>query len=201
MASPASTPAPTPSSIPANDSLAKMLRRNWGWLLALGILLVVLGVIGFGMLVALTVISAIWFGVLLLIGGGAQIVDAFRERTWAGFALHLLMALLYIATGALVVYDPIMASLALTLFIAAALVAVGAMRIVMALRMRPARGWPLLLVGGIISALLGMMIFAQWPASGFWVLGLFLAVELVVQGFTCIMLALAAKSATPRGAA
>jgi uncharacterized membrane protein HdeD (DUF308 family) len=164
-------------------------------LLGLGIIMTVLGVIGLGMVVGLTLVTVIWFGALLLIGGGVQVFDAFSEKTWRGFGLHLAIGLLYVAGGALTVFAPGLAAASLTLIIAAALVAAGAVRTVMALQMRNTRGWPLLLIGGILSVILGAMIFAGWPASGLWVLGLFVAIELIMQGVTCITLALAARRA------
>jgi uncharacterized membrane protein HdeD (DUF308 family) len=175
------------------DALAKRLRHSWGWLLTLGIIMTILGVIGFGMLAALTVVTALWFGALMVVAGGAQVVDAFHEKGWGSFILHLLIALLYVVTGAMVIYDPRLASVTLTLFVAAAFLAVGVLRIVMSFQIRPAPNWGMVLLSGLISALLGVLIFAQWPYSGFWVLGLFVAVELLSQGISCIALALAAR--------
>jgi uncharacterized membrane protein HdeD (DUF308 family) len=177
--------------------LRRNLRRNWGWLLTLGIVLILLGTAGLYMLVALTIVSALWFGALLLAGGIFQGIDAFRERDWGGFALHVLIALVYIVTGAFVIYDPVAASLTLTLFIAASLLVAGVLRIVMAFRIRPAGGWWLALVAGLVSIGLGIMIFAGWPASGLFVIGLFVAIELLMQGFACITLALAARTMKP----
>jgi uncharacterized membrane protein HdeD (DUF308 family) len=182
-----------PTSALPTEALARRLHRNWGWLLGLGIIMVVLGLIGLGMLPTLTVVTALWIGVLMLVGGGAQVVDAFHEKGWGGFALHLLIALLYIVTGVLVIANPDLASVTLTLLIAAAFLAVGVVRIVMAFQLRPAPNWGILLLSGIISALLGILIFAKWPWSGFWVLGLFVAIELLSEGVAFIALALAAR--------
>jgi uncharacterized membrane protein HdeD (DUF308 family) len=178
----------------ADFSLRDTLRRNWGWLLALGIIMSVLGIVGLGMAMALTIVTVIWFGVLMLIGGGAQVVDAFREKTWSGFGLHVVIALLYLVTGALLVLAPGIAAISLTLVLAAALLGIGLVRAYMAFRMRPMRGWGLVLVSGLISAALGVIIFLGLPGSGLWVLGLFVAVELIMQGASCIILALAARN-------
>ncbi|GGC82578.1 HdeD family acid-resistance protein [Chelatococcus reniformis] len=182
-----------PTSALPTEALAKRFHRNWGWLLGLGIIMVVLGLIGLGMLPALTVVTALWIGALMLVGGGAQVIDAFHEKGWGGFALHLLIAVLYIVTGVLVIANPDLASVTLTLLIAAAFLAVGIVRIVMAFQLRPAPNWGILLFSGIISALLGILIFAKWPWSGFWVLGLFVAIELLSEGVAFIALALAAR--------
>ncbi len=179
---------------PAPQTILGALRPNWGWLLVLGIVLLLLGMIGLGMTFGLTIISVLYFGILLLIGGGAQLVESFGEKSWRSWGLHVLVALLYLLSGALVIYDPVLASVALTLVIAASFLCVGTVRAMMAFQMKPGKGWWLVLLGGIVSIALGAMILAKWPASGLWVLGLFLAVELIVQGWSLIMIALAARS-------
>ncbi len=171
------------------------LKKNWGWLLAFGILSIVLGTIGLGMTFGLTLASVLFFGVLLVIGGVVQIFDAFKCKGWKSTLWHVLIALLYIGAGVMMVADPILASATLTLVLAGILLAVGVMRIFMAFQMRPAKGWGWLLVGGIITILLGGMIISGWPMSGLWVIGLFVAVELIVNGWTSVFVALAARSA------
>jgi uncharacterized membrane protein HdeD (DUF308 family) len=135
------------------------------------------------------------FGVLLVIGGVVQIFDAFKCKGWKSTLWHVLIALLYVGAGVMMVADPILASATLTLVLAAILLAVGVMRIFMSLQMRPVKGWGWLLAGGIITILLGGMIISGWPMSGLWVIGLFVAVELIVNGWTSVFVALAARSA------
>lgn len=170
------------------------LREHWGWMLALGILMLVLGVIGLYASVALTIVSVLLFGALLVAGGIAQAIQAFRARGWKSVALHVGIALLYIAGGGIALYDPVAASLSLTIFIAAMLLVAGIFRAVIAFQMRPAGGWGWVLFGGIMSFLLGVLIFMQWPVSGLFAIGLFVAIELIVDGWSCILFALAAKS-------
>lgn len=167
--------------------------KNWGWLLALGVLFIILGTIGLGMTFTLTVASVLLFGVLILIGGVAQLVQAFQDKGWKSVVWHVLIALLYIAAGILVMRNPVGASLLLTVMLAGALVAVGVLRIIMAFQLRGDSGWVWLLIGGIVTLLLGFMIFAKWPVSGLWVIGLFVAVEMIVNGWSYIAIALAAR--------
>ncbi len=169
--------------------------RNWGWLLALGILFVILGTIGLGMTFTLTVASVLFFGVLMLIGGGAQLVQAFQDKGWKSVIWHVLIALLYIGAGIIVVRNPVGASLLLTAMLAGALVAVGVVRIIMAFQLRGDSGWVWLLLGGIVTLLLGLMIFSKWPVSGLWVIGLFVAIEMIVNGWSYVAIALAARRA------
>lgn len=170
------------------------LQRHWGWMLALGVLMLVFGVIGLYASVALTIVSVLLFGALLVAGGIAQAIQAFRASGWKSVALHVGIALLYIVGGGIALYDPVAASLSLTIFIAAMLLVAGIFRAVMAFQMRPIGGWGWVLFGGIMSFLLGLLIFAQWPVSGFFAIGLFVAIELIVDGWSCILFALAAKS-------
>jgi uncharacterized membrane protein HdeD (DUF308 family) len=177
------------------------LRQKWGWMLALGILFIVLGTIGLGMAFALTLASVLFFGVLLLVGGGAQLVGAFQTKGWKSTLWNILIALVYIGAGALVIYDPVGTSIALTLVIAAALVAIGVLRIIMAFQLRRARGWWWPLVAGIASIILGGMIYANLPVSGLWVIGLLVAIEMIFHGWSYVIVALAARSVTQEEAA
>ena len=184
------------TSAPAVGGVAlDALRQHWGWLLALGILFIVLGTVGLGMAAGLTAFSMLFFGALLVIGGAAQLVEAFRHKGWKSTLWHVLIALAYLAAGALSIHNPFAASVALTLVLSVALLATGAFRVFMAFQLRPAAGWGWLLAAGIASLVLGSMIYAEWPASGFWVIGLFLAIELIMNGWSCVVIALAARRA------
>jgi uncharacterized membrane protein HdeD (DUF308 family) len=180
----------------ANAWACESLRRHWGWMLAFGILMVLLGMIGLAMATTLTVASVLVFGALLVVGGIAQSIEAFRAAGWKSRALHVFIALVYIAAGVLALYDPVAASLSLTLFIAAMLLVVGALRVAMAFQMRPVRGWGWVLAGGVMSLLLGIAIIVQWPVSGLLAIGLFVALELMIAGWSGILFALAARAAS-----
>ena len=170
-------------------------RKNWRWILGLGILFIILGTIGLGMSATLTLVSVLFFGWLLIIGGVVQLVEAFKVKGWKSVLWHVLMALVYIVAGAIVVYAPVGGALALTVFISAALLALGALRVIMAFQLKNLTGWWWLLAGGLISILLGVLIMVQWPSSAFWVIGLFIAIEMIVNGWSYVMIALMARRA------
>ena len=178
------------------DEVLGEVTIKWGWMLALGIIMVILGTIGLGMTFALTIASVWFFGILLLIGGVIQLVDAFMCKGWKSILWHILIALLYLAGGAVIIRDPVLASTTFTLFIAGVLVGAGIFRIIIAFQMRGIPGWVWVLIGGIAAIALGIMIFAQWPVSGLWVIGLFVAIEMLFNGWSQIMIALAAKAAS-----
>ena len=175
--------------------IAAAISKGWGWLLALGIISLILGVIGLGMTVALTVVSVIFFGALLLVGGVIQLFDAFKHPGWKSTFWHVLIALLYLVGGIILVGDPVGGSVALTLVVAAMLVASGIFRAVMAFHAKGVAGWGWLLFGAILSIVLGLMIFSSWPVSGLWVIGLFVAIELIINGWSCVIMALVGRRA------
>ncbi len=177
------------------DVLFGEAQKNWGWLLALGILCVILGTIGLGMTFALTVASVLLFGVLFLVGGGFQLIQALKCKGWKGIIWHILIAVLYVAAGIVVIRNPVGASVMLTLIFAWIIIVVGVMRIITAIQMRSGKNWIWLLLAGIASVVLGVIIMAKWPISGLWVIGLFVAIELILNGWSNILVALAARGA------
>ena len=170
--------------------------RNWGWLLALGILFTILGAVGLGMTGMLTLTSVLFFGILLLIGGAAELIQAFKAKGWKSVLYSVLIAILYVVAGLFVINDPLAASATLTLFIAGALIAVGGIRIVMAVQMRGYGLWIWPLLAGVLSVFLGVMIVAEWPVSGLWIIGLFIAIEMIFHGWSLVSIALMARSLT-----
>jgi uncharacterized membrane protein HdeD (DUF308 family) len=177
------------------------LRKNWGWLLALGVLSLVLGTLGLWMTFAMTLASILLFGVLLVVSGVSQLVQAISCKGWKSILWHVLIAMLYVAAGVVIVDDPILASVTLTMVLAGLLIAVGISRIVLAVQLRPSQGWYWPLISGAVSVLLAGMIIAHWPLSGFWVIGLFVAIELIFNGWSYVFVALAARKAGSQPAA
>lgn len=173
----------------------KPITKNWKWLLALGILFIILGTVGLGMTFFLTIVKVLFLGVLLLIGGAAQLIEAFKHKGWKSLLWDILIALCYLGAGVLVIYDPVGASIALTLVLAFALIAIGVFRVIMALQFKLAQVRWMTLLSGIASIVLGVLILAQWPVSGLWVIGLFVAIELIIHGWSYVFIALAARQA------
>jgi uncharacterized membrane protein HdeD (DUF308 family) len=169
------------------------LSRNWGWLLALGILMIILGVIAMAAPVVATIAVQIMLGWLLVISGIAEGIHAFMAKGWRGFLLELLSAVLYLGVGILLLVAPLQGALALTMVLAAFLLVEGIFKIITAFRVRDHRGWGWLLASGIVSVVLGVLIWAQWPASGLWVIGLLVGIQLLFTGWSLVMLALAAR--------
>jgi uncharacterized membrane protein HdeD (DUF308 family) len=170
------------------------LRRNWGWFFGLGVLEIILGTIAIGASVVATVVTVVFFGWLLLIGGVLSAVHAFWRKRWRGFFLDLVMGVLYAVAGFLMVAEPLAAAASLTLLIAMLLLIGGIFRIVVALSGH-LEHWGWVLLNGVITAALGIMIWRQWPSSALWVIGMFIGIEMIFYGWSLVMLSLIAKGA------
>lgn len=176
------------------DLIPTELKRNWGWLLGLGILFILMGSIGLGMVVGITMASMFFLGILLIIAGISQIIDVFKSRQWKGAVSHALVAILYIAGGGLVIYDPLLASSLITAALAGVLIVIGMVRIIMATMLRhDTKGWGWLFLAGLAALVLGILILLQWPVSGLWFIGLFISIELMIAGWTYVFLAFAIR--------
>jgi len=167
---------------------------KWGWFVALGIVMIAGGVFALGDVVMFTLASVIFIGAMLLLGGIFQIIHAFMIREWSAFLLSLLAGMLYVIGGFLIMQEPVSGSLVLTLFLLAALLIGGIMRILISLRHHEAPGWWLMLLSGIISVGLAVLLYASLPWSGLWILGTLIAVELLVQGFTWLRFGFALRN-------
>jgi uncharacterized membrane protein HdeD (DUF308 family) len=172
------------------------LGSNWLWFVLVGVALIVLGFVALGSVAITTLATALVIGALLVIGGVVEIVGAFWSRGWSGFFLHLLSGVLSFVVGLLFLRAPFDAVLTLTLLLACLLMVGGTFKIVSALSHQFA-GWGWLLVSGVIDLILGVLIWMEWPASGLWVIGLFVGINLVFRGFNWIGLGLALR-ALPR---
>lgn len=174
------------------------LKKNRGWYLALGILLVVVGLIAMGSSLATTLVSVVFFGWLMMFGGIAEVLHSFWRKDWGGFFVDLLGGVLYFVVGGMLVANPAASAVGITLVIAAFLIVSGLFRIFAALAGRPPH-WGWLLLSGLMGLLLGMLIWAEWPVSGFWVIGLFIGIEMLFNGWSLIMLSIAAGKLPDEG--
>ncbi len=172
-------------------------RRNWGWFLVLGLILIVLGAAALWetFLPLVTIISVLFFGWVLVIAGGVQILSSPFARESSGGAaifLQLMAGILSLVVGALMIAQPEAGAIALTLLFAAFFLFSGAFRFMAALGLRyPNWGWGML--GGLITVALGVMLCVHWPESGLWFIGVAIAVDLIVHGFVWVMFALALR--------
>jgi uncharacterized membrane protein HdeD (DUF308 family) len=169
------------------------ITHKWGWFVALGIGLILAGMFAFADTVAFTLISVIFIGASFLVGGLFQVIHAIMTKGWKDFALNLFCGLITIAGGFLIMMEPVQGSLIITMFLAAALVVGGLLRLVMAVRHRQVKYWWLMAIGGLISAGLGVLIYMTLPWSSLTLLGTLVGIELVIQGMTWLQFGLALR--------
>lgn len=169
------------------------LQSKWGWFAALGLLLIVCGLIALANVALATVVSVYYVGILMLIGGIVYLVHTFQVRSWDQVLFWALSGVLYVLAGVFAFENPLLASAALTLFLAIALLIAGVFRIWVGWRMRPVKGWGWVLASGIITALAGVVIYLGWPVNSLWILGLFLACDLFIQGWSMFAFGLAIR--------
>lgn len=166
--------------------------QKWAWFLGLGILLVVLGMVAIGSSVTATVVSMIFVGYLMIVGGVLQTLHAIVMRSWSGFFLDLLAGVLYTVVGGLIVGHPGSTAIALTLMIAISLILSGVFRIVAAITVNfQNRIW--IGLNGLVNLFLAYAILSSWPASGLWVIGLFIGIDMIFNGWSLIMMSFVAK--------
>ncbi len=169
------------------------MRRNWYWFVILGIVLVIVGIAAVSYAAAYTTeVIVLVFGYFLVVAGVFYVAGAFFTRSWGGFFLNLLAGVLHLVVGIIIIDDPIEAAIIYTLMLAVFFFVEGLFRIVTALTGR-FRHQGMMLLDGIVTLILGIFIWRQWPLSGLYVIGLFLGINLIVHGVSYVTLGLTAR--------
>ncbi|MFJ9714559.1 HdeD family acid-resistance protein [Streptomyces sp. NPDC101213] len=157
------------------------LRRGFGRLAVLGVILVVAGLVGLVYTGVATLTSMLLFGWLLLIGGVVGLLHAIQARGTSFFWLGVIVAALNIAAGVVIIRRPEEAAAALTMFAALLFLTGGLFRLVGSMVVRgPQFGWTLLL--GAFDLLLGILVLIDWPSSSQYVIGCFISLALLFDG-------------------
>jgi uncharacterized membrane protein HdeD (DUF308 family) len=126
--------------------------------------------------------------ILLLAAGLAQTVYAFKSETiLTGLGTFLFGGLAALCGLAMLVF-PGKGLAAITMFLAFYFIADGIISLVNGIRFRPFKGWGSMVFSGVISLLLGWMIWSKWPVSGIWAVGILVGVRLIFAGWTMIIL-------------
>jgi len=176
---------------------ASELRKDWGWLLAWGIVTILAGWLMLSHLFIASVITVLFVGVAAVIGGISQIVYAFHSRRQKGFPWIMLWGVLSIIAGVLICLNPVVGTVTLTLLIASYLVVGGIGKLLAASRIKMVgRGW--LIFNGLVNLGLAFVLFTGWPGTGLFVPGLFVGIDFIIYGIWIAMFAFAVHN-TPSG--
>ncbi|CAM2925786.1 HdeD protein [Legionella steigerwaltii] len=173
---------------------AEPIKPRRGLLFGFGVLLLLLGFIGLGMEIALTIVSMYFFAALLMLSGLSHIADAFRYKKKRGTIWELCVAILYLIGAGIILYDPLLASTIITALLAWTLIVIGVTRITMSISLRDTEGWGWIFFAGVISLILGILILLHWPMSGLWIIGTFIAIDMIVSGWTYILIAISLRA-------
>lgn len=167
---------------------------KWGWFMALGIALLIIGFIAGIYVLAASVVAAIYVGILMVFGGVAQIFQAFNVKGWGQFFLWLIAGIIYLLAGFICFYSPLEAVIVLAFVLGFFLILSGALRIAIGFQNKGITGSGWIITAGILSALLGLLILIGWPANSAYIIGIIIAIDLIFQGWGCIAFALGLKA-------
>jgi uncharacterized membrane protein HdeD (DUF308 family) len=137
-------------------------------------------------------------GLLVLAGGIVRIIWAFQAGSFGKGLLMFAIGGLTLLCGIALVANPLFVSGVLTVVLALYFILDGISEIVGGMRLRPGSGWAWMLFGGIVSVLLGIMIWAQFPLSGLWAIGILLGIKLFFVGLIMVMGGAAVRSMANR---
>ena len=164
-------------------------RKHWWMFMLLGVLLVLGGIVAITYPCVSSVGAVMVLGIILIVSGVFTIIGAFWAGKWSALFLQLLVGILYVMVGMAVRDSPLESIALVTMFMAAFFIVVGAFRIIVSVIERfPQWGWAL--INGVVTLLVGLIIYDSFPLSALWVIGLLVGIELLFNGWTWIMLSL-----------
>lgn len=179
-----------PSGLPGP---AAIVEKGSGWLIAIAVVFIILGLMAMIEPMVAGLAVAVLVGWILIVAGATHVVGAFGGGGASRAIWHGLIGVMYIIGGVYFLTRPLLGLGSLTLLLAAILIAEAIVRIVAYTQMRGQRGSSWLLVNGLITILLGGMIWRNWPSSSVWAIGTLVGVNLLMAGVSRLMLALAAR--------
>ena len=169
-------------------SNSQFLNARAGWIIAFGVLFVVLGIMALASIVTATIISVYFVAVAMIIAGATEIVMGLQSRSWTGFLWWILLGVFYTVTGVFALFDPLLVAGVLTFWLSVSLIFTGIARIILAFQMRGGSAGTWVVASGLITVTLGVAIFSQWPFSSLYVLGVFLSADLLFAGVSWVYL-------------
>lgn len=173
------------------------VRRASGWSIALGILMIVAGMIAIFAPLEAGLVVVIVVGWMAIFNGVAQIVYAFSHEARHRW-LEVVLGIIYIIAGIYLLMHPVGALLALTILLGSFLVVYGVFALILAFQMRPAAGWGWVLFDAIVTILLGVLIYVHWPGTSDWVIGTLIGISFIVSGVSRLMVSMAVRRLTSK---
>ena len=169
------------------------IKKNAGMAMVVGVVMLIVGFLAIGSPLVVGLSVAVVVGVLLLIGGVSQLVLAIKAGAFGKGLMNFIVGIVTVVVGLFMISRPGAGLASLTLFLAAYFVVTGIFESMSAFQIKPARGWGWTLFSGIVSVLLGFMIWGQFPLSGAWAIGTLVGIRMLVSGWTLIILGAAGR--------
>jgi uncharacterized membrane protein HdeD (DUF308 family) len=157
------------------------LRHRWGWIVAFGVLGVAMGIAAIILDVTATIASVYTIAVFMVIAGASEIALGISAKTWGRFFLWIISGLLYIVAASFALANPLVAAAVFTLMLGAGLIVTGLARIYFGTQL-VAGTRSSVLFGGIVTALVGLLIVIGWPGNTPFILGILLGIDLFFWG-------------------
>ncbi len=180
----------------AQSSPVEMVRNASTISILWGVLLIVFGMVAVGSpLLAAVAVNALvaW---LIVLAGVVHLMLAFRVHQAGSVIWKVLVGIAYLCFGGYLIMHPVLGVASLTLLLASLFLIEGILNIVLYVKMRPIHGSSWMLVDGIVTLLLGLMIYLQWPSSSAWAIGTLVGVSMIFSGLSRVMMSLAVRKAT-----
>jgi uncharacterized membrane protein HdeD (DUF308 family) len=157
------------------------------------ILLIVFGFLAITLPLATSLGVVLIIGWLLIFSGGFQLVHAFQSKGAGHIIWKVLVALLYLVVGISFVVHPLSGVAGLTLMLGIFFVIEGIFDLIAYFQNRGAVGSGWVLFDGIVTLILGIMVWRHWPNSSLWVIGTLVGISMIMTGWTRLMISLAAR--------
>jgi uncharacterized membrane protein HdeD (DUF308 family) len=145
--------------------------------------------------VSLIILGMLAVGSPLIAAVAVHLTVAFHTREAGSLIWRLLVGLAYVFFGVYLLARPALGVVSLTLVLATLFLVEGVLNIVLFFRIRSLQGSSWVLIDGIITLLLGLMIYTQWPSSSAWAIGTLVGVSMIISGVTRVMLSLSVRKA------
>ena len=180
----------------AQNSPIEIVRKASGWSTVWGILLIIFGMLAIGSPFVAAVAVNVLIAWLIVLAGVVHIVLAFHAHGAGSMIWKLLVGVAYLCFGAYLIMHPVLGVASLTLVLASLFLIEGILEVILFFKMRPLKGSNWMLVDGIITLLLGLLIYMQWPSSSLWAIGTLVGVSMIISGIARVAMSLAVRRAT-----
>jgi uncharacterized membrane protein HdeD (DUF308 family) len=184
----------------SSETIVGATRKASGWAMVWGILMFICGILAVALPLASSIGIVIVLAWLILFAGIWHLIFAFHSHGVGAVVWQVLLGLAYGIAGIYMLMNPLLGVISLTLVLAIFLLFEGILELALYFRIRRVRhaGW--VLFDGIITLVLGILIWVHWPSSSVWVIGTLVGISLMFSGISRVMLALAIRHLTAAAA-